>query len=268
MRYLRRLRSPLQLVFITLGLGLLLSPRPGLAQKVALKDDQITVDGKPYGRLLRVGRSAIKDFSLRTLQDAEVFYAKARVVGTEPNESVYYTLTFLPSGQQVVMQRQTLNFGRTLAELAVDNQLIGPDGQPSPAGEQRFVKVFGGQQPEVNVNVAVAVPGPAAPDPARARRNRQLPLFLQGDEVVQDGQTIAEIEAKDVATEGIIVRQLQIERPDDVTPIAVATFRGLGATECRVVTLKDNKVHVLPLRATDPNAGLEVVRYLTERYYL
>jgi hypothetical protein len=93
-------------------------------------------------------------------------------------------------------------------------------------------------------------------------------MYLQGNLVVQGGQLVANTTLTQVAGAGGIQRQLHILLPDGRTPVAEATFNGLDATVCRVVTLKDNREHSLPVRASDPNAAVQVVQYLAGLHYL
>ncbi|RSK32429.1 hypothetical protein [Hymenobacter metallilatus] len=134
-RYAVRLGSTL-----TLSAALALTAQ---AQNVSMKGDVITVDKKPYAKLLKGGTMMMRDFTLLTLDDKEVMKAKGNIVALPSNESfIYYMMTFQPGGETAEMSKTGLNFQQQLAEALVKNEVMR-DGQPNPEGIKRFTEAFG-----------------------------------------------------------------------------------------------------------------------------
>lgn len=113
------------------------------AQNVSFKGDVITVDKKPYAKLLKGGTMMMRDFTLLTLDDKEVMKAKANIAALPSNETfIYYMMTFQPGGETAEMGKTGLNFAQQLAEALVKDEVMR-DGQPNPEGIKRFTTTYG-----------------------------------------------------------------------------------------------------------------------------
>jgi len=110
------------------------------SRAVTWETDTIYKDNAPYALLLRKGRSTMKEYSIRTLTNSEIAYAKYDANGQDAGGHEYYRFTFLGSGAFGHFPL-TPKMDKRLSEAVVENELVA-DGAINPAGERRFLLIY------------------------------------------------------------------------------------------------------------------------------
>ncbi|HSI91825.1 MAG TPA: hypothetical protein VK927_11965 [Adhaeribacter sp.] len=249
-----------------------LSFRAAFAQQVTYKGDQILVNKQPYALLKKSGNALIRDFSLQNLQGQELAMVKATIIDLPNNENyIYYTATFFPEGQQAELEN-AIGFGKKLAGLVVHYDLV-KNNALNPEGLTKFLQVYNQKPSERFKNVSPVAAHPSASSAnadlqyQTVARNRQADISVMGKNLQQDFRTIGTFAQTDQATRGIIVRTLRFSLPDG-TPVAEATFEGLDAENCTLVTLRDNKMHRISATPLDIETPEILAKFLADRHYL
>lgn len=247
------------------------------AQNVSFKGDVITVDKKPYAKLVKSGSVLMREFTLLTLDDKEVMKTKGTATTLPSNEMVfYYTLTFQPGGETVEMSKTGMNFAQQLAEALVKNEVMR-DGQPSPEGIQRFMAAY----PEkLSAKYAAEAEKQSNAKPlqyATVDRPRSNPATISYNkrtkrtEIVQGSQLIGYLNPMGdekgrsnwavILPDGMTIAEVVIEA-------WMADSPGARDISYKLLVKKDNKYHTRSAVGGVPAAQQDAVQYLVSGGYL
>jgi hypothetical protein len=249
--------------YLILLIGFLFLSLGTFAQKATYKKDTIYKDNKPYA-LLKASGSAIlgQDYSLQTLSGKEVAYFKIEPTNGGP-DSYYYLVIFRETGRKANIPITETR--KSIAREVVMNDMVTADGI-NPEGERRFVQIY-----DKDLSRAPQINNPTNNNNANfnyqmVERERKGEVKVMGGDIEQNFTEIGRYEKdRDVSKSAYIFR---ITLPDG-TKIAEATWVDRD-TSCKLVTLKDNKLHSVYLSKTtfDSDIIQQIAAYLVERYYL
>lgn len=245
-----------------------------LAQKVDVKDDKITVDGEDYAILKKTSSGLEKaEFSLQTLDGNEVALAVLSddVAPSGPAnaasnvETNYIHITFLGSGAQASME-YGIGFKKMFAKQIVKSNLF-KEGAYNPEGEKKFIILnpYKGGQNNNNTNVNVNV-NSGGNGYNLVKRNRSGMIQVIGDDVMQDNETIGNVEEDSGFNGGKQVKTYTFSLPDG-TQVAVATVEGINTKTATVVTAKDNRTYTVPI-TSNYSVEKEIAKFLIGKMYL
>ncbi len=229
------------------------------AQDVSVKKDVIYKDDVPYAKIQKSG-AILHTFSVSTLEGEEILVAQPQGDGR------IYNIVFMASGAKSAMQGG-FNFSKKLAAELVASNLI-KDGRLNPAGERRFLLLHpaeGGAGSGTGGQMAATQNDESEPLPAR---NSHMPIMTNGGKVSQGGTTLGTYKVSQGAERGSIYRVFTFYSPGGRL-VAEARMDGVGATEARIVTAKNNRTTAIPIEHSNPvGAAQEIAKWLVGQLYL
>lgn len=245
--------------------ALLLIPFAISAQTVKFENDTIYKDGKAYGLIIKTGKMANVTFSVKTLTNVEIAVVKFdEATSSTPNATDgYYRFTFMGSGAFGHFHPASMNVGKGIAQVVVENDLI-KDNAVNPEGEKRFLVLYPSQlknQPTVIVNVNTN-----SPDYTPVQRNKSGSVSAINGQLSQGGVNIGTYSTSDNFSGGKSVSTTTYSLPNGVQ-CAVATYDNIGAKSATVRTMRDNATHTVTIKNSAMSED-EIANWLSVNGYL
>lgn len=242
---------------------LLLSATSLSAQVTTLEKDTIYKDGKAYGLLIKTGKMANAVYSVKTLTNVELAVVKYDAATEQPvGSNGFFRFTFLGTGAFGHFH-PGLNVPKSIAAMVVENDLIN-NNAINPEGEKRFLALNPSQiknQPSVVINVNTS-----NTDYTTAERNRSTMIFDSNGTLSQSSVTIGTYTSSVDHSGGKSTSTIKYFLPTGVQ-CATATCDNTGAKTATVITMKDNRTHLVNITNSAVKEK-EIAKYLADNFYL
>jgi hypothetical protein len=193
------------------------------------KKKMITVGGTPVAKMYRKKGDMLginKNFDIQSLGGEKLiffkFYTKTRVTGrrydntrnrwvNEEESTIWYEITFIPSGNKVNMKRSMGLSAKGVLKLLQNNRLI-KDNKINPEGETNFININNGS---VKEQVAVAVAPIIVRDNEIFRDDEILGQFTEKKSQSEDAQQVTKLNIYSSSGEKIAIAERAIENPEE-----------------------------------------------------
>jgi hypothetical protein len=193
------------------------------------KKKMITVGGTPVAKMYRKKGDMLginKNFDIQSLEGEKLiffkFYTKTRVTGrrydntrnrwvNEEESTIWYEITFIPSGNKVNMKRSMGLSAKGVLKLLQNNRLI-KDNKINPEGETNFININNGS---VKEQVAVAVAPIIVRDNEIFRDDEILGQFTEKKSQSEDAQQVTKLNIYSSSGEKIAIAERAIENPEE-----------------------------------------------------
>jgi hypothetical protein len=193
------------------------------------KKKMITVGGTPVAKMYRKKGDMLginKNFDIQSLEGEKLiffkFYTKTRVTGrrydntrnrwvNEEESTIWYEITFIPSGNKVNMKRSMGLSAKGVLKLLQNNRLI-KDNKINPEGETNFININNGS---VKKQVAVAVAPIIVRDNEIFRDDEILGQFTEKKSQSEDAQQVTKLNIYSSSGEKIAIAERAIENPEE-----------------------------------------------------
>lgn len=221
------------------------------SQKITYKKGVVYKDGEKYALIKKKGNiiSGI-NYSIQTINGEEVAYTRNVIESRDGHEII-----FKKSGQKGFM-RSNITFAKMLGKALVQSDVINVNGI-NPEGEQKFLQLNPNEtQNQVNVTVNNKV----VLNYQTVERNREADITAYNGSIEQDFKKIGKIQKNTGQN-----TSYQVFLPDGMK-IAEGRFSNEGSF--KLVTLKDNREHIISLDEYDVENEQKIAKYLSDRYYL
>lgn len=216
--------SLLSLIFLLLATG-----TDAQSLEYDKKKKMITVGGTPVAKMYRKKGDMLginKNFDIQSLGGEKLiffkFYTKTRVTGrrydntrnrwvNEEESTIWYEITFIPSGNKVNMKRSMGLSAKGVLKLLQNNRLI-KDNKINPEGETNFININNGS---VKEQVAVAVAPIIVRDNEIFRDDEILGQFTEKKSQSEDAQQVTKLNIYSSSGEKIAIAERAIENPEE-----------------------------------------------------
>ncbi len=235
------------------------------AQEISVdkKSGIITKDGTQIGQIKK-SKGLLKSYTLYDQDGEEV----ATFEPQSENDDVYYVIFFGPTGNKGTCN-STISLYKDIAKAYGKSGII-LDGEYQESKEARMLSALDGGRyfgdDVKDEKRADASPPISSSKEELLERDRDEPVELFGNDILQDDETIGEYELDQEAINGGIRTRIKIYNHSGKL-IAEAVATGTAPTSFDVVTMKDNeKSHIQS--KYHHTAVQEIVEALVSRYYL
>ncbi|HXB12149.1 MAG TPA: hypothetical protein VNZ45_09205 [Bacteroidia bacterium] len=233
--------------------------------------DTVYNSGVPYCIVYEVEKGAFthNEYSVRSLTGKELIYVKYDTYvdptiphdpGTPPMQVGYYTYIFIDTKNTGEVQ-----LGKVYKEVVKDN-LIANGTSVDANAESQFIAVngkkFSQRNPPPPSDAMVVSSGMTY---SMVERNRNAGILVLGTDINQDGKSIGRIESKETATDGTIVKNIDVFTPNGLK-VAMASCQGATSHNWTLVTLKNNMQNTINSSVGQDN--MDIVKFLIYGNYL
>ena len=236
------------------------------AQKVRYKKDMVTVDDKPYCKMVSKGFTMVT-YTIKSLDDKLVAIVKPQMGETSiPGLQYYFVMTFMESGNQCELQPD-MGFGTQLAKDMVEAGLF-KDSSMVAGGERNFLLLhkqkFSSDPNAKAENILTNSNSTMQYKTVERRKTGNISIY--GDYIQQSGVEIGKVKMDRAAQAGGIKTVLTYYLPDG-TKIAEATFTGIDSDNtAKVITFKDQNTTSVSIH--EHSKTKDVAAFLSENGYL
>ena len=227
--------------------------------------DTIYNAGIPYAILKDQRRGLASDYILYSLNGKELAdmpYECVDDANSASKQTCYTAFLFLQSGKRGEVQ---IGIGMKIEKLIVENDMV-KDNDINPAGENKFLMRYPpkySNKPQ-NTTVVIVNNGPDIKYET-VDRSRTAAIYLYGSELKQDLKLIGTVQKSNTSNSGKLIYTISYFLPNG-TKVAEATGEGVNSKEWRVVTMKDNKSHLVT--TTFSQQEEQIAKFLSDLYYL
>ena len=224
------------------------------AQKIKDNKGLITLDGKPYVKLIKKVKYVLvhNDFWIQNLNGEELMYAQVkerirRVWSKERRKyvdetSYYYQIHFKGSEATVVLNRQLSKRG--LIKLVFKNKLI-KDNQIDPVTEREFISKHGGS--------------------IHGIKSTALPVIKE-DHIFHYDKLVGNFITQSSTSDNGVLQTIILVYNNDGEKVAEAIAPVENALEWSVYTYGDEKMSFIRYEATDDREKL--FKWISDKKYL
>ncbi len=242
---------------------------PIFSQDVKIKDNKATIDGTPYCMIIEDGGLS-KRYTIKSLDDKELFFVKAESLIVNGQSVVFYTMTILDTEENFEISLLSLRMGKLLVKTLYENGVI-KDNKIDEEGLKKFKIKYKTNLREQYSNRAssptIVVNQGSKGEYVIVERDTKAAIFVISKTIKQDFKVIGTYTEEKSSENGKLYDIIKIYNSENqlISQINKETF----SKEITFITLKDNRKHSVTASSNLTVTVVEaVVKELIEYIYL